>query len=173
VELTPRTFDDDDVTVEGDDAPATPRRRRARRRWLPLTVLAVVVLGLAGLVYQGLSEASLYFRNADEAVAQRDELGDKRFRLQGTVVGEPDIDGTSVSFQVAYNGVDVPVAHTGTPPDMFQPGIPVVLEGSWRDGSEVFHSDRMLIKHDETYEAEDDYDERIDDAEQGGEGAQE
>jgi cytochrome c-type biogenesis protein CcmE len=51
---------------------------------------------------------------------------------------------------------------------MFRPGIPVVLEGRWRDGAEVFDSDRMLVKHDETYESRDDYDDRIDDAEQGG-----
>jgi cytochrome c-type biogenesis protein CcmE len=172
VELTPRTLDDDDVTTEEGDAPAGIRRPRRRRRWLPLAVLGVVVLGLGTLVYKGLSDATLYFRNADEAVAQRDELGDKRFRLQGTVVGEPVVDGESVSFAVAYNGVQVDVAHTGTPPDMFQPGIPVVVEGHWRDGDEVFVSDRMLIKHDESYEAKDDYEERLDDAEQGGGGAQ-
>jgi cytochrome c-type biogenesis protein CcmE len=171
VELTPRTLDDE-VTVEGDDTPASPRLRRTRRRWLPLAVLGVVVLGLGALVYKGLSDATLYFRNADEAVAQRDELGARRFRLQGTVVGEPVTDGDTVSFEIAYNGVEVDVAHTGTPPDMFEPGIPVVVEGRWRDGAQVFDSDRMLIKHDESYEAKDDYDERLDDAEQGGGGPQ-
>ena len=173
MELTPRTLDDDDVTTEegaGTRRPAGARRRR--RRWLPLLVLGVVVVGLGTLVYKGLSDASLYFRNADEAVAQRDSLGDKRFRLQGTVVGEPAVDGDSVSFRVAYNGVEVDVAHTGTPPDMFQPGIPVVVEGHWRDGEQVFQSDRMLIKHDESYEEKDDYEERLDEAEQGGGGTQ-
>ena len=182
MELTPRSLDgpasggrldDDDVTTEeGDAVLRAPRPRRRRRRWLPLAVLGVVVLGLGALVYKGLSDASLYFRNADEAVAQRAELGDKRFRLQGTVVGEPDVDGDAVAFAVAYNGVEVDVAHTGTPPDMFQPGIPVVVEGHWQDGDDVFVSDRMLIKHDESYEAKDDYDERLDDAEQGGGGPQ-
>ncbi len=181
MELTPRSLDDratiggrddDDVTTEEGDAPVRARRPRRRRRWLPLAVLGVVLLGLGALVYKGLSDASLYFRNADEAVAQRAELGDKRFRLQGTVVGEPEVDGNEVAFAVAYNGVEVDVAHTGTPPDMFNPGIPVVVEGHWQAGEDVFVSDRMLIKHDETYEAKDDYDERLDDAEQGGGGAQ-
>jgi cytochrome c-type biogenesis protein CcmE len=172
VELTPRALDDD-VTVEEGDPPASLRpRRRRRRRWLPLAVLGMVVLGLGVLVYKGLSDATLYFRNADEAVAQRDDLGGRRFRLQGTVVGEPVTDADTVTFEVAYNGVAVDVAHTGTPPDMFEPGIPVVLEGHWRDGAQVFESDRMLIKHDESYESRDDYDERIDDAEQDGGEAQ-
>ena len=183
MELTPRSLegdltpggrlDDDDVTAEeGDASVRLPRRSPRRRRWLPLAVLGVVVLGLGALVYKGLSDATLYFRNADEAVAQRTELGDKRFRLQGTVVGEPEVDGSAVGFTVAYNGVEVEVDHTGTPPDMFQPGIPVVVEGHWQDGDDVFVSDRMLIKHDESYESKDDYDERLDDAEQGGGGAQ-
>ena len=169
MELTPRALDDDDVVVEeGAVAPRRPRPRRTRRRWLPLVVLAVVVLGLGALVYKGLSDASLYFRNADEAVAQRDELGDRRFRLQGTVAGEPVVDGDRVTFDVVYNGVTVEVAHTGTPPELFRPGIPVVLEGRWRDGADVFDSDEMLVKHDETYESKDDYEERIDDATEGG-----
>jgi cytochrome c-type biogenesis protein CcmE len=169
VELTPRALDDDDVTVEeGEVTPRTPRsRRRTRRRWVPLAVLAVVVLGLGALVYKGLNDATLYFRNADEAVAQRDELGTKRFRLQGTVIGDPVVEGDDVRFDVAYNGVEVPVEHAGTPPEMFRPGIPVVLEGHW--SGEVFASDRMLIKHDESYESQDDYQERINEADQGGE----
>jgi cytochrome c-type biogenesis protein CcmE len=171
VELTPRALDDDDVTVEeGEVTTRTPRSRRRTRRWVPLAVLAIVVLGLGALVYKGLNDATLYFRNADEAVAQRDDLGTKRFRLQGTVVGEPTYDGDEVRFDVAYNDVEVTVQHTGTPPEMFRPGIPVVLEGHW--SGQVFASDRMLIKHDESYESKDDYQQRIDDAEQGGETGQ-
>jgi cytochrome c-type biogenesis protein CcmE len=170
VELTPRTLEDDDVTTEGADAPVTPRPRRGtRRRWLPLAVLGLVAVVLGVIVYNGLSDATLYFRNADEAVEQRADLGDRRFRLQGTVVGEPVYEGDTVDFTVAYNGVEVAVAHTGTPPDMFEPGIPVVVEGHWRDGADVFDSDSMLIKHDATYESKDDYEDRISDAEQGGE----
>ena len=178
MELTPRTLDAGDAGDAGEGAsgaggaPSPPRPRRIRRRWLPLVVLAIVVVGLGALVYKGLSDATLYFRNADEAVAQRDDLGTKRFRLQGTVVGEPETDGDSVTFAVAYNSVEVDVAHTGTPPDMFRPGIPVVLEGHWSAEGTVFESDRMLIKHDESYESKDDYEERLDDAEQGGEAGQ-
>lgn len=171
MELTPRTLDDDDVTVEEGEVEPRPRRpRRRRSRWAPLVVLAVVLLGIGALVYRGLNDAALYFRNADEAVAQRDDLGTKRFRLQGTVVGDPVVDGDEVTFDVAFNGVDVAVDHTGTPPDMFKPGIPVVLEGHWNEAGDVFESDRMLIKHDESYESEDDYQQRIGEAEQGGDG---
>jgi cytochrome c-type biogenesis protein CcmE len=173
VELTPRHLDDPDAVDAGDDgggaaAPARPRRRRTRRRWLPLAVFAAVVIGIAGLAYKGLSDASLYFRNADEAVAQRDSLGTKRFRLQGTVVGEPvEADGT-LRFTVVFNDVPVQVEHEGSPPDLFRPGIPVVIEGHWQEGSDEFAGDRILVKHDESYESKDEYETRTSQAEQGG-----
>jgi cytochrome c-type biogenesis protein CcmE len=44
----------------------------------------------------------------------------------------------------------------------------VVLEGRWDRSVDVFSSDRMLVKHDEEYKAEND--DRLTEAEQGGSG---
>jgi len=156
VELTPRTAAE----------PPGPQPTR-RRNPVVYVVLALVLLGLGVVVYQALTTASLYFLNADEAVAQRDDLGDQRFRLQGTVVGAPEPDGEGeVAFTVAYNGESVAVVHEGDPPELFQAGIPVVLEGHWLPGADVYVSDRIIVKHSEEYEA--DHEDRIQDAE--GEG---
>ncbi len=121
-----------------------------RRLW----VAGVVVLAALGfLVFQGLDNATVYFRTADEAVAQRDELGDRRFRIEGDVVdGSVRQDGNNVSFTLTSKSVEVPVVHKGDPPELFRPGIPVVLEGRFQD--DYFSSDRMLVKHSETYVAE-------------------
>jgi cytochrome c-type biogenesis protein CcmE len=121
-----------------------------RRNWL---AAIVVVAALGFLVYQGLGNATLYFRTADEAVAQREQLGDRRFRIEGDVVaGTVAQVGQDVSFRIASNGVEVPVTHRGDPPELFQPGIPVVLEGRFQGPG--FASDRILVKHSETYVAE-------------------
>jgi len=121
-----------------------------RRLWLA----GIVVLGALGfLVFQGLGNATLYFRTADEAVAQRDELGDRRFRIEGDVVdGSVRQDGNDVSFTLTSKSVEVPVRHRGDPPELFRPGIPVVLEGRFQ--GDHFSSDRILVKHSETYVAE-------------------
>ena len=121
-----------------------------RRLW----VAGVVVLAaLAFLVFQGLDNATVYFRTADEAVAQRDQLGDRRFRIEGDVVdGSVRQDGNNVSFTLTSKSVEVPIIHKGDPPELFRPGIPVVLEGRFQD--DHFSSDRMLVKHSETYVAE-------------------
>jgi cytochrome c-type biogenesis protein CcmE len=150
----------------GDTPPRPPRP--PLRRWLPLALVGVAVLVLGVLVVKGLSEASLYFRNADEAVAQREELGDRRFRLQGSVVGDGVETAEGVNFDVVYDDVAVTVHHVGDPPELFRPGIPVVLEGRWDSSGEFFASDRMLVKHDADYESREDYEERVDEAEERG-----
>jgi cytochrome c-type biogenesis protein CcmE len=121
-----------------------------RRLWL---AGGVVVVALGFLVAQGLGNATLYFRTADEAVAEREALGGRRFRIQGDVVpGTISQTGNDVSFTLTKNNVEVPVRHRGDPPELFQPGIPVVLEGHFE--GQVFDSDRILVKHSETYTAE-------------------
>ncbi len=142
MELTPRT---------SPDAPSTSPRRRSR--WI-YAVLVAVLVGLGVVVYQGLSSASLYFYNADEAVAKQAELGNRRFRLQGTVLGDslrPTVDG--VNFTVAFDDVSVEVHHVGDPPELFQPGIPVVVEGRWDASGEYFDSDTIRVKHSEQYKS--------------------
>jgi cytochrome c-type biogenesis protein CcmE len=126
----------------------------------------LVLVGIGVVAYQALSSASLYFYNADEAVAQRADLGDQRFRLQGSVLDdvEPTASG-GVTFTVKYDGVEVDVEHAGDPPELFEPGIPVVLEGRWASSGDTFESDRILVKHSEEYQAENG--DRLDDAEDG------
>ena len=161
LDLAPRTG-------PGDDTPGSARPGGARR-WVGIAVLVGVLAVGAFAVSQALGDATLFFRNADEAVAQRQDLAGERFRLQGLVVPdtiEPYESG--VAFEVTYNGVVVPVEHTGDPEELFQADVPVVLEGQWSGTSDdaVFLSDRMLVKHDENYDAENP--ERISDADTGG-----
>lgn len=121
-----------------------------KRLWLA----GVIVLAALGfLVFQGLGNATLYFRTADEAVAQKRQLGERRFRIEGDVVnGSVQQVGNDVSFVLTSKSVEVPIRHKGDPPELFRPGIPVVLEGRFQ--GDVFSSDRILVKHSETYVAE-------------------
>jgi cytochrome c-type biogenesis protein CcmE len=151
LELTPRTTE------------AAPDRRG--RNVGATIVILVVLVTLGFIVYKGLSNATLYFKNADEALAEREDLGTRRFRLQGTVVGEPDPTDEGVSFAVAFNGERVQVHHAGDPPELFAPGIPVVLEGRWSADGGHYESDKIMVKHSAEYEAENE--DRLRDAEDG------
>ncbi len=124
-------------------------------------VIALVCGALTYLLLQGLSSATTYFRNADEAMAEYADLGTKRFRLQGTVVpGTVAAADGSVTFDVVYNCSAVSVLHRGDPPELFKPGIPVVLEGAFAapaddaasEGSvPVYLSDTIFVRHTNEY----------------------
>ena len=140
----------------GVDQPEVRPRRSFDRSRLRLGIVIAVVCGaLAFLVLQGLGNATTYFRNADEAVVERASLGERRFRLQGTVVpGSVAATGDEVSFQVEYHCQAVSVRHRGDPPELFADGIPVVLEGAFVAGSDTYASDRIFVRHTSEYRTE-------------------
>ncbi len=112
----------------------------------------MIIAALVVLVFEGLGNATVYFKTADEAVAQRAKLGTHRFRIEGTV--QPDVHqvGQDVSFTITSNGVSVPVIHRGDPPQLFKAGIPVVLEGRFQ--GDHFASDQIMVKHTAQYIAQ-------------------
>ena len=116
-------------------------------------VLVLIVVAIGFVLFQGLNNAALYYRNADEAVREKDSLGTRRFRVQGTV--QPfDKTKRPVEFDIVFNNATLHVQHQGDPPELFQAGLPVVLEGHWSSDGSFFASDRILVKHTEEYKAE-------------------
>jgi len=185
VSLTDDATGADEASDATDLTPQAPRSAKKRRRWIPM-VVAVVVFGTVGVLAWSLVSGSLFFYNVDEAVERRDDLADERFRVQGTplagTVVETFRDETPVvAFSLAFNDEVMDVVHEGDPPDLFQADVPVVLEGAWVTGDAPvdgfdelaadgwhFQSDRMLVKHDNDYINSDEYLERVDEAERGG-----
>ena len=130
---------------------AVPAASPAQRRRLILAGVAIVG-ALAFLVVRGLGDAAVYFKTTTEAVQQRASLGTRRFRLEGIVEdGSVRQENGVVRFVVSQDGASVQVRHRGDPPELFQCNVPVVLEGHYAAGSNIFESDRVLIKHDNQY----------------------
>lgn len=121
---------------------------RLRYLAVPLAGLAAVLIGV--LAFGNLNGSLVYYLTPTEAVAQRDDLGARRFRLAGEVAeGSVVASGGGVVFTVTDGDTDVRVTHRGAPPQLFQEGIEVVVEGAWEQTA--FASDTMLVKHDEQY----------------------
>ena len=153
-----------------------------------MVLVAVIAVAIVALFANALGSASLFFKNADEAVRDREELGTKRFQVQGTVVegsiGSTELDRVSaVRFTIAFNGVQADVVHTGDTRSAFKPGATVVLEGRWTHDSPppasgdtkiacsaedgwYIATDRMYNKHDASYSAK--HSDRLGEAEAGG-----
>jgi cytochrome c-type biogenesis protein CcmE len=137
-----------DVTPrQREDAPRTRRRRNPAA----YGALAIIVVAIGFVLFQGLNNAALFYRNADEAVHDKASLGTHRFRIQGTVQPGVAKVGQEVDFTISFNNVAVPIRHIGDPPDLFKEGLPVVLEGHWSADGTFFASDRILVKHSEQY----------------------
>ena len=159
-----------------------------RRRWLPVVLVAVIAVAIIALFANALGSASLFFKNVDEAVRDRESLGTKRFQVQGTVVegsiARTELDRVgAVRFTIAFNGVEADVVHIGDPVTTFEAGSTVVLEGKWIRGTPpqpsgdndvdcaaddgwYISTDRMYNKHDSDYSSENA--DRIEQAEAGG-----
>lgn len=119
------------------------------RLLVPLAGIAALLIG--ALAFGDLGPNLVYYLTPTEAVEQRADFGtERRFRLAGMVAdGSVNTRGEVTRFVVSDGSTTVRVAHTGQPPDLFQPGVPVVVEGAWN--GPLFQSDTMLIQHDETY----------------------
>jgi cytochrome c-type biogenesis protein CcmE len=126
------------------------------RRYARFVIPAVVIIGVLGFLMVNLSQSLVYYNTPEEIQAR--EASDATFKLAGRVVPGSVAEGdTTVAFTVEDCDTTVPVVHTGTPPQLFQDGIMIVVEGTW-DGS-TFESDTMLVKHDEQYRTDaEDYD---------------
>ncbi len=130
------------------------RRRRTKRRLL--VVFALLVAALVFLLVEGLGSSLDYFDTVNQALAHRSQLGTTNFRLEGNVVpGSIHATGTGANFKMCQGKNVVNVVNTGSPPTLFQNGIPVVVVGHFTsDTSREFASNAIMVKHSSTYTAQ-------------------
>ena len=159
MDVTPQHLDDEESADAGSldltPRPASPRNARGggsnTRKYLAIGGVVALVGTLALVLFNGLTDAALFYYNVDEAVAKHDEIGDQRFRMQGNVIdGTIDRTDGGVTFVIAYGDAQVDVVNSGAPPELFDAEIPVILEGEFV--GDEFHSDQILIRHDSAYD---------------------
>ncbi len=142
----------DSVQAGAGVPPALPVvRRRAflgsRRR--QVVASAVIAAAIAFLVVEGLGNATEYYKTVPQAIGARASLGTTHFRIMGTVDNDVHQVGNTTEFSITYERQTAHVVDSEQPPELFKPGIPVVLEGFWSGPN--FHSDLIMIKHTAAY----------------------
>lgn len=124
-----------------------------RYRWFVVAALGLAAV-LTGFLIANIGDDLVYYQTPSEVREDASRIESGRFRLGGQVVpGTIESQADGVRFSVTDGIATVSVDHEGAPQQLFSEGIGVVVEGTW-DG-EVFHSDSMIIKHDEQYRTED------------------
>jgi cytochrome c-type biogenesis protein CcmE len=126
---------------------------RGRRRWLPLAVLALVLVAGGVIVTQFLRSAVDYYCNVDEIGSREGCESGRRLRVQGTVDrGTVVTEQGTTTFTISFNGATMPVRYDGEPGGIFEECQPVVVHGRLVAGT--FEGDRVEVKHSNEYEAD-------------------
>jgi cytochrome c-type biogenesis protein CcmE len=140
-----------------DLTPVAPPKSKSSSRRRTIGVLVVLVIAIVALLSQGLLHSLNYFDTVDQALASRAKIGTTTIRLEG-VVKPHTITRTSrgASFWMTGSGThEVYVISHGTPPQLFQADIPVVVEGHFATRhSTTFDGTQILVKHTATYIAQ-------------------
>lgn len=129
-----------------------PSKNRSRRR--SVLVLAVLVLAVLALLSQGLLHSLNYFETVGEVFAHRASIGTEVIRLEGVV--EPgSINRSSNGATFVLTGSKdqrVYVNAHGSPPQLFQANIPVVVVGHFvSPTSDSFDATQIMVKHSASY----------------------
>lgn len=130
-----------------------PRTRKGKGKGL-VWGAGLLIVGVFGwLIYGGIDSNIVYFLTPSELQAKGAEGYDTPVRVGGMV--QPgsvkwDAKNLDLRFNVYDAGTVIPVHSKGAPPQMFQDGIGVVLEGKYaRSG--VFESTTVMVKHSNEY----------------------
>ena len=119
-----------------------------------MLVLVVLALAIFALLSQGLLHSLNYFDTVDQVLAARAKIGTSEIRLEG-VVKPHTVDRTArgASFVVTGSGSNqVDVVETGTPPQLFQANIPVIVVGHFASAtSSIFDGTQIMVKHTASY----------------------
>jgi cytochrome c-type biogenesis protein CcmE len=118
----------------------------------------VVVAAIGYLIYTGFQSTSVYYLTVSELKARSVapvglSLGDVRVAgivQEGSV--QRSASDSTVRFVVADDGGSLPVVYKGMVPDIFGPGIQVVVEGRYVDGT--FQATNLLAKCPSKFTAE-------------------
>ena len=118
-----------------------------------LVLLGIILAVLGFVLFKGASNALEYYLTVQQANSARARLSNQTFRMEGVVVpGSIDPTSSGVDFTIRYNRAEDRVIEIGNPPQLFQPNIPVIIQGHFQGNS--FVSSLIMVKHSSNYVAE-------------------
>lgn len=143
-----------DLEASAPLTPVEPPASKSRSSRRSIGVIVVLIALVALLLSQGLLSSLNYFETVDQALAQRGSLGTKVLRLEGVV--EPGTivrTNAGAAFTLTGSGDHhVFVTAHGSPPQLFQANIPVVVVGHFVSSTSLlFVGSQIMVKHTSSY----------------------
>lgn len=126
-----------------------PKTVRPRRRWpLSFIIVGMIVLGAVFyLVYVNAQSSAVYYMTIPE-LRGCTTCATQAVRVTGIVQAGSVVRNDQedrVSFVIEDGKQTLPVSYSGVVPDIFRPGIQVVVEGHY-PGSGTFQAQTLLAK---------------------------
>jgi len=147
---------EDDVSVTDAPnglSPVAPPATKKRNRRRSIGVVAVLLLAIVALLSQGVFHSLNFFETVDQVLAKRATFGTQTMHLEGVVKpGSIVRTSSGASFYVTGSKGEVFVTSKGTPPQLFQDNIPVVVVGSFTTKTSMnFAGTQIMVKHTASY----------------------
>lgn len=140
-----------------DLAPVAPPKSTSSSRRRTIGVLVVLAIAVLALLSQGLLHSLNYFDTVDQVLASRAKIATSTIRLEGVVKAHTIVRTSSgASFWITGSGTnEVYVISRGTPPQLFQADIPVVVVGHFSSKTSLtFEGTQIMVKHSASYIAQ-------------------
>ena len=150
------------MSTEPTKTPNGPGTVPNRRRLLLIAAGGAVAIALSMLAFGDVGDNLVYYWSPSELQEAGDEAVGASIRLGGLVQKgsvHRSEDGLTLEFTVTDGSNHVDVRTTAVPPAMFREGIGVVLEGTMKKDGQ-FATSRLMVKHDNEYQAPDVEDQR-------------
>jgi cytochrome c-type biogenesis protein CcmE len=94
--------------------------------------VVVIVTSVAYLIFSGATGGTMYFLTEPEVQHKRTAFQGEALRVAGKVADDPiewDMRTLTLAFVMGEAEARLPVQYHGVKPDMFQPGVEVIVEG--------------------------------------------
>jgi cytochrome c-type biogenesis protein CcmE len=124
--------------------PAGPASRARSTRVIVAAVAVVAAIGF--LIYNGFQSTTVYYLTVSELKAKG--ASPSMVRVAGVVQDgsvQRSPSNSTIHFTIEDGGGSLPVVYSGMVPDIFGPGIQVVVEGRYLGGGE-FQATTLLAK---------------------------
>ena len=134
-------------------------QKKKSSRTVYAVALVLFLAGFGALLMTGLKQNSIYFLNVSEALAMPAE-NIQQIRLFGTVaeenlVHDPQHMGVEFLLEDSEDATQrISVRYRGVVPDLFEPGVEVILEGGYMVQDGVFNAKTLMTKCPSKYESE-------------------
>jgi cytochrome c-type biogenesis protein CcmE len=122
-----------------------PKSRRRRRLPISFILGGLAILGaVIYLVYANTQANAVYYLTVSE-LKNCSICTSQSVRVAGVVQGGYNDQQQQISFVISDGGHSLPVVYSGIVPDIFRPGITVVVEGHYT-GQGPFQAQTLLAK---------------------------